>query len=144
MTEPRRELSGALVLCGYSFRCTRMPARLTTLFAKILIAAATMASSWAGSQTVGVGGHSIAISGGLPRFGSISSMRGRVLPLMVPLASAYGMIGTRCLLGHRGPGLRLHRLPGPLMCMGPARSESESHADRHVAEKRSAPDLCFS
>ena len=26
------------------------------------------------------------------------------------------MIGIRCLLGHRGPGLRFHRWPGPLMC----------------------------
>ena len=86
MTEPRRELSGALVLCGYSFRCTRMPASVTTLFARILIPAATTASSWAGSQTVGVGGQSIAITGGLPRFGSISSTRSEVLPLIVPLA----------------------------------------------------------
>ena len=72
MTEPRREIPGALVLCGYSFRCTRMPASVTTLFARILIPAATTASSWAGSQTVGVGGQSIAITGGLPRFGSIA------------------------------------------------------------------------
>jgi hypothetical protein len=72
MTEPRREIPGALVLCGYSFRCTRMPASVTTLFARILIPAATTASSWAGSQRVGVGGQSIAITGGLPRFGSIA------------------------------------------------------------------------
>jgi hypothetical protein len=72
MTEPRREIPGALVLCRYSFRCTRMPASVTTLFARILIPAATTASSWAGSQRVGVGGQSIAITGGLPRFGSIA------------------------------------------------------------------------
>src|SRR5512133_2340265 len=92
MTEPRGETPGALVLCGYSFRCTRMPASVTTLFARILIAAATMASSCAGSQTVGVGGQSIAITGGLPGFGSISSTRSEVLPLIVPLARVVDLL----------------------------------------------------
>ena len=81
------DIRGVFSCAAQSFRCTRMAAKVTTLFARILIAAATTASSCAGSQTVGVGGQSIAITGGLPRFGSISSTRSRALPLMVPPAS---------------------------------------------------------
>jgi len=95
------KVPGRSVRGPYSFRCALIPARLTTLFARILIAAATTASSCAGSQTVGVGGQLMAITGGLPRFGSISSTRSGVLPLMVPAARSV-RLGIRAPSTDRG------------------------------------------
>jgi hypothetical protein len=73
MRNAPEHLAGAFLLCGGLQLPLYSDAREPdTLFARILIPAATTASSWAGSQTVGVGGQSIAITGGLPRFGPIA------------------------------------------------------------------------